>query len=130
MSDLQKIQNQIKDKLLLGINEGMVRFPISDPNFNPLCTQIQEKESPFLNISKCTACSLSDKRKRVLIETKMISKSFFVFASENINFAVIKSCAFTFCFVTISSPQILKKLEFEYYYYKNLTFFKNDSIEE
>jgi len=78
VSDLQKIQNQIKDKLLLGINEGMVRFPISDPNFNPLCTQIQEKESPFLNISKCTACSLSDKRKRVLIETKMISKSFFI----------------------------------------------------
>lgn len=78
MSDLQKLQNQIKDKLLLGINEGMVRFPILDSSFIQTHSQVEEKESPFLNISKCTACSLSDKRKRVLVESKMNSKPFFV----------------------------------------------------
>lgn len=79
MSDLQKLQNQIKNKLLFSVIEGGQRFPVyhmsSPENETPLTNEL---ENLSLKIENCSLCPLSEKRKRVLIEKNIAPKSFFV----------------------------------------------------
>ena len=76
MSDLQKLQNQIKNKLLSNVIEGVNRFPQPSPHFFETLNVIQQNS--FNPISKCNLCSLASKRKRVVVENHIVSKSFFV----------------------------------------------------
>lgn len=75
MGDLSSIQNQVKQKLLLDIVEGVGRFPIpstsfvlAKPPFDPSCS----------NISNCKSCSLHELRERVVVAKSFEPKAYFI----------------------------------------------------
>lgn len=75
MNDLLIIQNQIRNKLLANISEGVERFPAPVSSDNT-------PTFPSLNlghiIQNCTACPLAKERKRVVVNSSFSSKEFFI----------------------------------------------------
>ena len=75
MSNLQNIQNQIKEKLLSSLVEGVGRFPT--PSTYPLSPE-HALDNSHLSISNCTLCPLQEARKRVVVANSFDSKMFFI----------------------------------------------------
>ena len=76
MCDLQNIQNQITEKLLSSLVEGYERFPVPNPQLQPIF--FSNSENPCSHIVNCRGCSLSESRKRVVVEKSFDTKHYFV----------------------------------------------------
>jgi uracil-DNA glycosylase len=78
MSDLQKIQQQVKIKMMSYLMEGVGRFPT--PSF-PVAQPHRVDHSPqTTQVSACNRCELAQCRKRVVVATQYELRDYFVLA--------------------------------------------------
>jgi len=78
MSDLQKIQQQVKMKMMSYLMEGVGRFPTpSFPVAQPHCA---ENSPQTTQVSACNRCELAQCRKRVVVATLYEPRDYFVLA--------------------------------------------------
>lgn len=75
MNNLQYIQNQIKQRLLSNIVEGIGRFPAPSMGF---FFNDSKQDNTCTSISNCSSCSLFKARKRVVVAKSFEPKMYFV----------------------------------------------------
>lgn len=78
MSDLQKIQQQVKIKMMSYLMEGVGRFPT--PSFPVAQPHIVDNFPPTTQVSTCNRCELAQCRKRVVVATQYEPRDYFVLA--------------------------------------------------
>jgi len=78
MSDLQKIQQQVKMKMMSYLMEGVGRFPT--PSFPVAQLHCAENSPQTTQVSACNRCELAQCRKRVVVATLYEPRDYFVLA--------------------------------------------------
>ncbi len=111
MSYLQNIQNQVKEKLLSSIVEGVGRFPT--PSTYPLVIDSSINDSCSF-ISACRSCSLYEDRKRVVVANSFASKTYFVLSDFPEKEDELSSEVYSLCSPLSSiAINLLSKLEIQ-----------------